>query len=442
MNSIYQHSSRNLLKIKQSSIFLFALFAYPYVVLSIKFYNPRLISSNAQLMIMFFLFLFLACLQSQKIIASLGWKTVSVLFLILFVFIPIKIICGEAGVKPLQGARILFMLPLFYSLYCVYVRTDYLKNKVVTIIIWNCIFVACFGIIHFFFSPYAFITDPITGELMPGKILSFAGHSREAAFLCNPSAYASLLLTGLLGIYLTKRQSIVYSIGFGVIFIGLVLSVSRWSVLLSVVVLMMFLQDNFKAKIGYLINGLVVLILVIVAFWRLPFLYTALKYAYDRWHLTEAIFGGHIGDWGMGVFGSRIDKTRLGLEILFSDVSHFLLGGLTTDTFVKGDISVSDNSFVFVMISCGVILGILWIIFVLFKVLPLLKFKGKNRVLLLIIFYGTILTTPALFWDFWVLYILGILHFAFGKDSQRFKKHFIKRSEIAYPYESHLAQIK
>ena len=296
----------------------------------------------------------------------------------------------------------------------------------------------------FFFFPYTFITDPITGELLPGKILSFAGHSREAAFLDNPSAYASLLLTGLLGIYLTKRQGIVYSIGFGVIFIGLVLSVSRWMVLLSIVVLIMFLKDKLMAKVRYLINGLFVLILGIVAFRRLPFIYTAFKYAYDRWNLSEVIFGGSIGAWVMRVFGNRIDKNKLGLEILFNDVKHLLLGGLTTDTFIRGDISFSDNSFIFVMLSCGVFLGILWIIFVLFKIVPLLKFRGKNRVFLLIIFYGTILTTPALYWDFWVLYMLGILHFIFAKDSQHLKKRFTKRGEIAkaYPNESHFVQFK
>ena len=106
----------------------------------------------------------------------------------------------------------------------------------------------------------------------------------------------------------------------------------------------------------------------------------------------------------------------MALQILFSDVPHFLLGGLPTDTFISNDIVFSDNSFIFLAIGYGIPLAVFWILIVLFKMVPL-RFKGGGQVILLVFFYGTIFHTPALFWDLWVLYILGILNFTAFRSS-------------------------
>lgn len=407
MNQIYKHSYSHPFKIKKSSIFLLLLFIYQYIILSANFYNLRLGSVNFQITIITLLFVFSAYFQGQKIIESLGWRVILVLALGL-IFIPLKILLGQLSISGIQGMRLFYMLPLFWSLYHVYAEEDNVKDIVVTIIIWNCSFIAVFGIIHFFFFPDIFLSSAYSEAVKAGNIWSIPGHSQEAAFFGNPSAYGSILLTGLMGIYLSKKKSLLYSVIFVVILFGIFLSVSRWAVLLSIVVLIMFLKDNLKLRMRSLIQLFFVSMLIIFILSKLPYFFATLQYAYDKWRFSTLISGGSIGSFITPLTSGRFPGYETALQILFGDLSHFFFGGSQGEEFQIGNINFSDNSFIFVAIGYGVPLAILWILVVLFKMVPF-RLNGINQIFLLIFFYGTIFSTPALFWDLWLLYILGIL---------------------------------
>lgn len=411
MNQTYSYSYS--FKINKSSIFLLLLFVYQYVILGSCFYNLRFGSANLQITLITLLFISCAFLQWKKIIKNLGGKVVLVLALGI-IFIPLKMLLGQLGISGLQSMRLFYILPLFWSLYRVYANEDNIKDKVVTIIIWNCFFIAIFGIVHFFFFPDALLGYPAIDE---GKsIWSIPGHRQEAAFFGNPSAYGCILLTGLLGIYLSKKESLLYNIIFIVIFLGILLSVSRWAILLSIVLLVVFLKDNFRLRMLTLIQLFFVSMLTIFILSKFPFFLLTFQYAYAKWGFSTLISGGSIATWATPLASGRFPGYEVALQILFSDISHFLLGGLLTDTFISDDIVFSDNSFIFLAIKYGVPIAILWILTVLFKMVPL-RLKGGKKLFLLVFFYGTIFSTPALFWDLWVLYFLGILNFADSKSS-------------------------
>jgi len=411
MNQMSENNYNHLFRIKKSSIFLFALFIYQYAVLSAVFYNLRLGPVNLQIAIAMAVLIFSAYLQSSKIIENFNWKIMVVLSLG-FMFIPLKILVGKLDISGLQGMRLFYVLPLFWSLYRVYAKTEDMKKKVVNIIIWNCLFIAIFGIIHFFFFPKVFFSSTLSEGYKAGNIALVPGHSQEAAFFGNPSAYGCILITGLLGIYLTKKESLLYGIIFAIILLGAFLSASRWTVLFSVIILIMFLKDKFKLRMRSLLQLFFILILIIFILFKASPFFLTLQYAFVRWRFSDILSEGSIT--AHGIYTGRFPGYGVALQILFSDLSHFFFGGAQGEDIIIADIGFSDNSFIFLAIGYGVLLAILWILVVLFKIIPV-RLKGKTQVFIFVFFYGTIFSTPALFWDIWLLYILGVMNVASSK---------------------------
>ena len=397
----------NPFTIKKSYIFFAVLFIYQYMIMSSVFYNLRFGSANLQITIITLLFIFCAYLSGPKIIKSLGWKVILVLYLGL-IFIPLKILIGQLDIISIQGMRLFYMLPLFWSLYRVYADDDKSKDKVNKIIIWNCLFIAIFGIIHFFFFPSVVLSESLPPEVQAGNIYRVPGHFQEAAFFGNSSAYGCILLTGLFGIYLSKKKDLLYSIIFIVILLGVFLSVSRWATLFGVIVFVMFIKDKLKLRMRSLLQLFLILILLIFILSKLPYFSLTLQYAFEKWGLSAILSGESIIE--QRIYAGRFPGYGVALKILFGDLSHFFSGGPQMEDFIINGINFSDNSFIFLAIGYGVPLAILWILIVLFKMVPIQLIKTKAQFLLLIFFYGTIFSTPALFWDIWVLYVLGIMH--------------------------------
>ena len=374
-------------------------------------YDIRIGSANLQIALITLLFLGCLFLQLQKVINILGEKVILILALAAF-FIIIKKLVGQLG--SMQSMRLIYILPLFWVIYRVYTNDYNIKDKVVSIIIWNCFLVAIFGIVHFFFFPSVLFNHP-ANESFTG-IWNISGHIQEAAFFGNSSTYGCVLLTGLFGIYLSKKKGLLYSIIFVVILLGVLLSVSRWAILFSVILFIMFLKDNFKLRRNRLIQLLFVLMMIIFILYKFPYFTLTAQYAYGKWGFSRIMSGESVTSWATGLASGRFPGYELAMQILFSDISHFMLGGLLEDSFISGDIAFSDNSFIFIAIKFGIPLAILWIIVILFKVVPL-RFKNKKHLFILLFFYGTIFHTPALYWDLWVLYILGILNFVDSEHS-------------------------
>jgi hypothetical protein len=395
----YMNLSETVPFIVKKHIFFVLLFIYQYMIMSAQFYNIRIGDSNLQITITSLLFIICVCLNDQVVIRRLGWQVILILYFGLM-FITLKIITGKLELSGIQGMRLFYMLPLFWSLYNSYANDDKSKDTVRKVIVWNSVFIAIYGSVHsYFFSP----------------------GSPEAAFFGNPSQYGCILVTGLFGIYLSEKRSILDIVIFFMIFLATFLSGSRWASLFSIIVLIMFFKDylqlkggNSKDKYFTLIIALCALYAMIVQF---PVFLNGFLRAYSKWGIPSLMSGG-VEHLTVG----RFPGYEIALRSLFSNLSYFLLGGTQWEDFARNGIIFSDNSFIFLAIGYGIPLAILWILFVLFKMVPILRIKTVSQIMILVFFYGTIFSTPGLFWDPWILYILGILHYANGGSCLRSQK--------------------
>ena len=398
---------------QKKHVFFFLLFIYQYMLMSANFYNLRIGPANLQITITTLLLIFCTYLINQKIIRLLGWQVILILYLGLM-FIPLKILMGMMDISGIQGMRLFYMLPLFWALYNGYANDDKSKETVRKIIIWNCFFVAIFGIIHSFIYADQLHVNTWVDLIKRGLVGRVPGLKAEAAFFGNPSAYGCILVTGLFGLYLSGKKNIPEIVIFFTIFLSVFLSGSRWAALFSIIALIMFLKDNLKFRRRNIKYTFLTLIIassfLYIMYYVLPnFLYAFLA-TYNKWGISSLVSGGDVNFFIEKIIGTRFPGYEVGLRILFSNLSYFLLGGTQWETFINNGIQFSDNSFIFLAIGYGVPLAILWILIVLLKMVPILPIKTASRFIMLIFLYGTIFSTPGLFWDPWLLYIMGILH--------------------------------
>jgi hypothetical protein len=108
----------------------------------------------------------------------------------------------------------------------------------------------------------------------------------------------------------------------------------------------------------------------------------------------------------------RITQYKIGLQFVFSDFTHVLVGGRISENVRIGDVTFSDNSFIFLALEYGVPLTLLWIGVVLTRIVPLRISTRIPYLLTLLFLYWTFFTTPSLFWDLWLVYAVALLFVA------------------------------
>ena len=374
------------------NVFCFALAIYPYSLIWGLFAPIRFGSITFQILIPSLMLIFSAFLQIDKIIKELGAPIIS-LFFLGFSIILLKIIFGLKDIGSLQNMRILCTLPLFWSLYKVYGDNEARCQNIRRIIVWNCVFTAIFGIIHFLFFPEIILR---TVEFEPGEtwiIPSLQENYRETAYLGNPNHYSNFLISGIMGLFFFKKTLYTLLISL-LLFCGVVLSVSRWPIYVSMIlVTVLIFNILFRKSISIfhkLIFITICVILFIVFYSKISIVTNAFQYSLER-KLTS----------------SRIDKYKVGISELFIDVSHFILGISSSNTFSDEEVKFSDNSLIEICQNFGVPFGILWILIIYKKICPIGLLNSHKRVAIYL--WGTLIITNGIYWDIWLLYTLGIL---------------------------------
>jgi hypothetical protein len=389
--------------------FLFTLTIYQYSLMTGAFADIRLGSANLQVTLVTLMLIGCAIIQRERVVQQLGWQVLLVLGLGV-VFIPFKMLAGLLNVEGIQGMRLFFTLPLVWALYAAYVNDEVTRSKVATIIIWNCVFIAVFGLVHFFFFPTVVFSSTVTEAYRAGNISLIPGHSQEAAFFGNPSGYGAILVTGLFAIYLTRRRTLPYALAFLLITLATYISISRSAALFATLVFALYFGSgvSFRRPLS-LMRILVIVGAVIYVVSRFPFFGLAAQAAASRWGVLGGGGDGSMSSFGDKLGSGRLDAYRVGLQIVFSDLGHIFLGAANTEEPVIGDINFSDNSFIFLALGFGVPLTVLWIATVLRRTLPLRFPSGLRPALILAFIYATLITTPALGWDMWLVYAVGLL---------------------------------
>lgn len=388
--------------------FLFTLAIYQYSLMTSAFADIRLGSANLQVTLVTLMLIGCAIIQRERVVQQLGWQVLLVLGLGL-VFIPFKMLTGLLNAQGIQGMRLFFILPLIWALYAANVNDDATRSKVATIIIWNCVFVALFGLVHFFFFPSVVFSSTVNDAYRAGNISLIPGHSQEAAFIGNPSGYGAVLVTGLFAIYLTGRRTLLYALAFLVITLATYISISRSAALFATLLFALYFGSGvtFRRPLS-LVRIIVIVLAGIYVVSRFPFFSLAAQAAASRWGVLGGGGVGSISSFGDKLGSGRLDRYQVGLQIVFSDLGHIFLGAANTEEPVIGDLNFSDNSFIFLALGFGVPLTVLWIATVLRRTIPLRFPNGLGPALALAFIYVTLITTPGLFWDMWLVYVVGL----------------------------------
>jgi hypothetical protein len=388
--------------------FLFTLAVYQYSLMTGAFADIRLGSANLQITVVTLMLVACAIIRRERVVEALGWQVLLVLGLG-FVFIPFKMVGGLLHPEGIQGMRLFFILPLVWALYAAYVTDDATRDKVATIIIWNCVFIAIFGLVHFFFFPTVLLTSAASDVYRAGNIYLIPGHSQEAAFFGNPSSYGAILVTGLFAIYLTRRRTLTYGVAFLIITLATYISISRSAALFATLLLALYFGSGVSLlRPQSLLRMLAIVVAGTYVVSRFPFFWLAAQAAAGRWGVLGG-GGGSISSFADRMGAGRLEGYKVGLQIVFKDFGHIFLGAADTEEAVIGDVNFSDNSFIFLALGFGVPLTVLWIATVLRRTVPLRLPIGLRHTLVLAFIYATLITTPGIFWDMWLVYAVGLL---------------------------------
>ena len=389
--------------------FLFTLAVYQYALMTAAFADVRLGPANLQVTMVTLMLVACAVIRREQVLQALGWQAVLVLA-IGFVFIPFKMISGFLQLEGVQGMRLFFTLPLVWALYATYVTDDVTRNKVATIIIWNCVFIAVFGLVHFFVFPSVVLTAAQNDAYKMGNISLIPGHSQEAAFFGNPSGYGAILVTGLFAIYLTRRRSLTYGLAFLLITLATYISVSRAASLFATVIAILYLAGGVSPqRPKTFIPILAAVAAGAYAIVRFPFFLLAAQAAAGRWGVLGGGGGSSVSSFTDKLGAGRLEGYGVGVQIALGDLRHIFLGAADTEDIMIGDVNFSDNSFIFMALGFGLPLTLLWMATVLRRTVPM-RIPAKLAPLLVLVFiYVTLITTPGLFWDMWLIYAVGLM---------------------------------
>jgi len=352
-----------------TKIFYFALIIYPCMFLWAYYYPIKVGLVHLQVLIPTFMCLLAAFFRPAKIIKKLDFPVIAILWAGIILFL-LQLLLGLTSIDRLPLIRIIFTIPLFWSLYVVFIDTFEKKQKIIKIIIWNCIVVGFFGILQWLFFPS-----------MIGRTTSFLG---------GANVFANFLVVGLLAIDSQKKSTLSVLIAI-FLYVCITLGASRWAGIFAIFILYRLIFYGKGRRMGRIFIFVICLIFLIVVE---PIYLKPIQYNISRFINNP-------------LPTSRGEKNMIGLEQIFNSGNSFFIGGNPKVPAVKRDIEFSDNSYILLTICFGAVFAFFWIYIVLIKSIVFKKFK-ENKIAL-IYFLGTLLFNNAILWDIWLLYVLGVI---------------------------------
>lgn len=352
-----------------TNIFYFALIIYPYMFLWAYYYPIKLGIVHLQVLIPTFMYLFAALCQPIKVIKTLNFSTIAILWGGVILFL-LQVLLDFTSMDKLPVIRIIFTIPLFWSLYVVFIDTFEKKQKIIKIIIWNCIVIGFFGIWQWLFFP-----DFV------GRVISFLG---------GANVYANFLVIGLLAIDTQKKSTLNILIAI-FLFICITLGASRWAGIFAIFILYRIIICGKGHKMRRIF--IIVMCFIFLIMFK-PIYIEPIQYNVNRFVNNP-------------LPTSRIEKIMVGLGQIYNSENNFFIGGNLKVPVIKRDVEFSDNSYILLALNFGVIFAFFWIYIVLMKSIVFKKIK-ENKIAL-IYFLGTLFFNNALLWDMWLFYVLGVI---------------------------------
>jgi hypothetical protein len=240
---------------------------------------------------------------------------------------------------------------------------------------------------------------------------------RESGTLGNATVFSNYIILGfflnvLLGMRSEHKRTLLLCYATLLIMgVALLLAGSRYPLIIAVMLLLIYSGRNMSLRRA-------------VLFWAITLALSATW----LWQFAAGIIDRSLSD---PAGGGRLEKTLLGLRLVGAQFSHLMFGvplELISSAETSGGFSISDNSYVMVLLNFGLPFTVLWLIS-LYKVLRRTVCIRSNGMLLLYFVLGIGITNGIL-WDVWVLTYFAAL-FCLERESPRERQYRQRSSEGA-----------
>lgn len=369
-----------------------ALVVYPYLFVFNMFYTSTLsIGKNTYVALISIVIISCFSLRWKVTLSKFGVGTVYFIMLLALLIIIIRTWVHAEGVN-IFLYRIILMPIIYCGVAYSYLMKRGGKELVGKIIFWNCLIQAIIGIVnHYFFSHILTGSEAYIGANEFYKIVEVGtGGQREPGILLSSSLYANFILLGVFLLVSScrtwKLPRLFEYILLLVLVWGIWLSGSRWPFLGS----MLFLVLYFK-RLPSLKKITFIPIIILAGFFLQEYFMSIIRRL-----VTE----------GTTV---RLSKYSIALSALFENSSNFLFGpSLNRMGMSVNGITFSDNSFLTLMITFGIPLTFLFLLFFMYLMQRTISLKGNH--FLLFCFLGTLFLTNSILWDMWLFYFFATLY--------------------------------
>jgi hypothetical protein len=257
------------------------------------------------------------------------------------------------------GNSIFFILSYLFSKIFFSNYND--KENVIRLISNSYIISSLIGIIHFYFFYQIPFLDPEFGNEGTGVVFNVENYDlmrfRETSIFFGPNVNAYMSVFGFLFLFFSFNKGLVeivkmkkFWLGFIIHVWNIIVSDSRSGLIVLLILFFLFINDGkigLKTKNSFLIKG------IFYFFGCVSFVLIAIyhpRFSFDIIMQDE-----------------RIIKISIGIIIFTEKIINVLIGAPINHNWAIGDISVSDNLYVALLLYVGIIGSI--IIFVTFRII-------------------------------------------------------------------------
>jgi len=334
---------------------LFSLYvvAFPYVLfLNVLSFGSNSLGIGTTIFFMLMMLFFAITLVYIKKIVLPGFLFIGLSsFFVINIFKLFLYNIGPIDISFLMGGvgNWLFFL-LNYVMASIYLKNNKNeKNRLIDMLSYSFMISSAIGILHYYLFFNIPFMDPSYGTDEVGSVFNVADYDlmrfRESSIFFGPNVNASMTVLGYLFLIFSIAKSGVAFFKSKLYWLGLTLhcwnifiSDSRSGILLIIFLTVAFLYDRSLGA-GIRINkALKISLIFVIMCFLIIYIQNQPRFS------SEALLQDE-----------RLIKIGLGLVILTSNIQNFLVGAPIHDKWSNGEIAVSDNLYIAILLYVGVI---------------------------------------------------------------------------------------
>jgi len=378
-----------------SYIFRFVVALFPYIFLADAMYEFNILGSSFYFILMLFLLFLLFVVNLIR--DNLCSLNITLLMVFVFVFfLLVNLIIYDNNLAYLKDYRIGIGVVIYVYVVKAIIVNDIQKYLLGKIIIINAIALSVFALAHHYFFDYIIVcvSNDVSGIpfLIDRSLNSHLSGMRECSFVFQPTVFATLVLMGMfINIFRSKNiyKKIKWrSFALTIIFLSaILLSSSRLPIVFAILLTIIHFYKLIKYKEFFWVIVPTIFLIIIL---------TSLDYG-PLERLTRIQLGG-----------VRYERYLVGLLTVFDNLTNVVIGTdrlLMTELRTPSGAKFTDNSFIYLMLFCGVIYSFVLIFYTIISLWSRIDItKSLCQLLLVLFIFFELLFTSFILQDILLLY--------------------------------------